>query len=291
MADFIVKDGVGQVKQEASECPVIQDKKTVTIFVTENPALNYFRAIEDSDIEKYFSKYEGAELEKVLTEEVFEDLYDDGYTVSNMEDFADMQIEVDGIEFNLYDDESTDSDMEDSDDMDEEEDFDDMDEEEDFDDMDEEEDFDDMDEMDYPRNEVPFSVIPTDPNKEMSFLKWYKKGNEGDVTYFYVKHDNAKRCLYSFEFDLEGDFDPNKLQLVPSYDIDLTKFDEEEDYSLDPCKLSYDGQIIEGEVEDDAGSYGADYQIAKIVWEKNSFRVEKLVDLWDYDEMATLFDE
>jgi hypothetical protein len=273
MADFIVKDGVGQVKQEASECPVIQDKKTVTIFVTENPALNYFRAIEDSDIEKYFSKYEGAELEKVLTEEVFEDLYDDGYTVSNMEDFADMQIEVDGIEFNLYDDESTDSDMEDSDDMDEEEDF------------------DDMDEMDYPRNEVPFSVIPTDPNKEMSFLKWYKKGNEGDVTYLYVKHDNAKRCLYSFEFDLEGDFDPNKLQLVPSYDIDLTKFDEEEDYSLDPCKLSYDGQIIEGEVEDDAGSYGADYQIAKIVWEKNSFRVEKLVDLWNYDEMATLFDE
>lgn len=275
MADFIVKDGVGQVKQEASECPVIQDKKTVTISVTENPNLYYFLAIEDSDIEKYFSKYEGAELAKVLTREVFEDWdkFDDEFTVSNKEDFADMQIEVDGIEFNLYDDESTDSDMEDSDDMDEEEDF------------------DDMDEMDYPRNEVPFSVIPTDPNKEMSFLKWYKKGNEGDVTYFYVKHDNAKRCLYSFEFDLEGDFDPNKLQLVPSYDIDLTKFDEEEDYSLDPCKLSYDGQIIEGEVEDDAGSYGADYQIAKIVWEKNSFRVEKLVDLWNYDEMATLFDE
>lgn len=275
MADFIEKDGVGQVKQEASECPVIQDKKTVTISVTENPNLYYFLAIEDSDIEKYFSKYEGAELAKVLTREVFEDWdkFDDEFTVSNKEDFADMQIEVDGIEFNLYDDESTDSDMEDSDDMDEEEDF------------------DDMDEMDYPRNEVPFSVIPTDPNKEMSFLKWYKKGNEGDVTYFYVKHDNAKRCLYSFEFDLEGDFDPNKLQLVPSYDIDLTKFDEEEDYSLDPCKLSYDGQIIEGEVEDDAGSYGADYQIAKIVWEKNSFRVEKLVDLWNYDEMATLFDE
>jgi hypothetical protein len=167
-----------------------------------------------------------------------------------------------------------------------------MDEEEDFDDMDEEEDFDDMDEMDYPRNEVPFSVIPTDPNKEMRFLKWYKKGNEGDVTYFYVKQDTAKRRLYSFEFDLEGDFDPNKLQLVPSYDIDLTKFDEEfEDYLLDPCKLSYDGQIIEGVDEDEAGTYGEENKIAKIVWEKNSFRVEKLVDLWNYDEMATLFDE
>jgi hypothetical protein len=91
---------------------------------------------------------------------------------------------------------------------------------------------------------------------------------------------------------LEGDFDPNKLQLVPSYDIDLTKFDEEfEDYLLDPCKLSYDGQIIEGVDEDEAGTYGEENKIAKIVWEKNSFRVEKLVDLWNYDEMATLFDE